>query len=345
MTKEHSDSYLRSMISYFRLGSRVWYSGLGFAGNMDIKRDEIGYLDYQVLQWHRDIPPYLRYNPEDPLQDSEKISRGMRRLRVLVHIRFLHMRILIHRPLLHSASSIHENQSSASTAVELAKESIRTLARLNAVSDIYRSQQVCFNHFLVSALAVLLLAVSHDPSTYNRVVRDELFAALDLVKGFSTKSYVSKRLWEMIRGLREVANKLGIMPRHNVATNSTMALSGGGGTAAGDAHSHAAVAMAGLAGHSMDEISAYSSGMQHTPSNNGNSVPGINGFALNDSPLDGVQMSNELTSLFEAVGGYGISIEEAAASIPGGFSLGSDGETGTGANAYEEVFSRLTDMF
>lgn len=335
------------MIAYFRLGSRVWYSGLGFSGNTDIKRDEIGYLDYQILQWYRDIPPFLQFHPEDPTQESDKVSRGLRRLRVLIHIRFLHMRILIHRPLLHSATSMQDNQRDAAIAVDLAKESIRTLARLNATSDIYRNQQVCFNHFLVSALAVLLLAVSHDPVTYNRIVRDELFMALDLVKGFSTKSHVSRRLWGMIRGMREVAIKLGIMPRtSNVDHHHHQSSMSAPDPSVAEAHSTAAVAMAGLAGHPMEDLSVYPSNMHNNGSVTGNngSTPKVGGASfstLAESPLNGVQMSNELTNLFEAVGGYGQPIDAATAHF-----MGPDGELNPALGGYEEEFSRIMrDLF
>jgi hypothetical protein len=96
----------------------------------------------------------------------------------------------------------------------------------------------------VSALAVLFLAVAHAPADFNRQVRDEFYMALDLVKGFSTKSYISKRLWNTIRGLKEVGPRLGLPSRPlNMDTN--------------DAHSTAAVAMAGLAGHPVDELAIF----------------------------------------------------------------------------------------
>jgi hypothetical protein len=64
--------------------------------------------------------------------------------------------------------------------------------------------------------------------------------ALDLVRGLSTTSYVSKRLWKTIKMLKEVGPRLGL----NINTNNEPS----------DAHSSAAVAMAGLAGHQVDEM-------------------------------------------------------------------------------------------
>lgn len=267
------------MVAYCRLSSKIWYSGLGSEGATAIKRDKIEFLDYQVVQWMKHVPEGLRFYPVDPSPTSEPVSRAVKRLRLLLHIRGNHLRILIYRPVLHSATSIMENMPYAQTVVDIAKDTIRVLTRLNQTTDIYRSQQMLFNYFLVAALAVLFLAVSHAPVEFNRQVRDEFYLALDLIKGFSTKSYVSKRLWKTIRGLREIGEKLGLIPR-NI------------GTEPNDPHSTAAVAMAGLAGHPMEVLAA--------------TYPGINPNAeLGNSPVNGLQMSNELTNLFEAMGAYG----------------------------------------
>jgi hypothetical protein len=265
------------MVNYNRISSKIWYSGLGSKGSTDIRKDEIGFLDYQIVQWRKQIPEVLRFSPDEVARDDEHISRGLRRLRVIIYLRANQMRILIYRPVLHSVTSIMENRSRAQTVVDIARDTIRVVTRLNQTSDIYRSQQVCFNYFLVAALAVLFLAVSHAPVEFNRHVRDEFYMALDLVRGFSTKSYVSKRLWTTIKGLREIGEKLGLLSRPV-------------GPESEDPHSTAAVAMAGLAGHSMEDLSVYG---------------GIHGLTeLGASPMNGTQISNELTHLFEAVGGY-----------------------------------------
>ncbi|CAL5874018.1 uncharacterized protein PFLUO_LOCUS8304 [Penicillium psychrofluorescens] len=275
---DNSLPYLRCMIPYNRISSKIWYSGLGSEGTTDIRRDEIGYLDYQVLQWYKQVPDDLKFYPAESPKNNDSVSRGMRRLRVLLYLRMNQLRILIYRPVMHSGASIAEDRGHAQTVVDVAKDTVRVLTRLNQMSDIYRTQQVTFNYFLVAALAVLFLAVCHAPSDFNRQVRDEFYMALDLINGFSTKSYVSKRLWKTIKGLRKIGEKLGVLARPF-----------GGDT--NDPHSTAAVAMAGLAGHSIEDLSVYG------PMN------GVN--ELGNSPLNGLQMSHELTNLFEAVGAFG----------------------------------------
>ena len=266
------------MIAYSRIASKVWRSitaPIGAGG--EIQEDTMGYLDYQVLQWQNTIPDSLRFYPTVDIPDTGPPSRAQRRLQVLLYLRMNQMRILIYRPVLHSATSIMENRRYARVVVEVAKDTIRVLSRLNQTTDIYRAQQVCFNHFLVSALAALFLAVSHAPVEFNQTVRDEFYMAIDLVSGFSAQSYVSMRLWQTIKGLKEIGPRLGLVSRQPLSDDI-------------DPHSSAAVAMAGLAGHRVNEMTAF-------PVTQGPA-------AIAQSPVNGQQMSYELTSLFEAAGGY-----------------------------------------
>jgi len=266
------------MISYSRISSKVWGSTNTFeVPGSEIKKDNIGYLDYQVLQWHNSIPDGLRFHP-DNLKDAKTPSRGQRRLQVILYMRTNQMRVMIYRPILMSATNIMENRQYAQIAVDVAKDTIKVLSRLNETSDIYRTQQVCFNYFLTSALAVLFLAVAHAPVEFSRQVRDEFYMALDLIKGFSTKSYTSKRLWKAIKGIKEIGPKLGVVSRPAL-------------TDPNDPHSSAAVAMAGLAGHQVDELAAF-------PQLHDSSTAG-------SSPMNGQQITQELTNLFDKAGGYG----------------------------------------
>ncbi|KAL8908969.1 MAG: hypothetical protein Q9171_005227 [Xanthocarpia ochracea] len=273
-----STPYLTAMIACSRIASKVWRSIMGPVGaGSEIEEETMSYLDYQILEWQNHIPDSLRFYPTADISDTGAPSRAQRRLQVLLYLRANQMRILIYRPVLHSATGIMENRQQAGLVVEVAKDTVRVLSRLNQTTDIYRTQQVCFNHFLVSALAALFLAVSHAPLEFNQSVRDEFYMAIDLVNGFSAQSYVSMRLWETIKGLKEIGPRLGLVSRPGL--NEPI-----------DPHSSAAVAMAGLAGHRVDETTAF-------PVSHGAGTVG-------QSPMNGQQMSYELTNLFEAAGGY-----------------------------------------
>ncbi|KAH0536181.1 hypothetical protein FGG08_006920 [Glutinoglossum americanum] len=302
-----STPYLKVMVAYSRIGSKVWKSVAGFDNATDdVNTNDIGYIDYQILQWQKMIPNELQLlHPENNADEDE--SRSIRRLRVLLYLRANQMRILIYRPVLHSTTSIMENLHHAQNVLNLAKNSIRVLTSLNQTTDIYRKQQVCFNYFLVSALAVLFLAVSHAPAQFSSLCRDEFYMALDLVKGFSTRSYASRRLWRTIRGLKEVGPKLGLGSHHSSGT-----LSGD------DAHSSAAVAMAGLAaGHPVDTPTEMA--MFHAAATATGVDPHPGGGP------SGFQMSFELTNLFEAAGGYGSVMGGGTSGDVNGYSSSSSG--------------------
>jgi hypothetical protein len=311
------------MITYSRLGSRVWRSVAGFesVSLADIKKEDIGYLDYQITQWQKAIPPELQLPTANSPQTS---SRAIHRLQILLYLRANQMRILIYRPVLHSANSIMENLAYAETVIDLAKDTIRALTHLNQTTDIYRAQQVCFNYFLVSALAVIFLASCHAPVQFSAICRDEFYMALDLVKGFSSRSYISKRLWKTIRGLKEVGPKLGL--------SEDVAVSG-----VEDPHSSAALAMAGLAGHEISNLG------------------GFGGNGMGNGPMNGFQMSHEMTSLFEAALGNASALNGSAHGYAGtGLQDGVQteglgvGVNLNGANAFggeEELYKQMRDLF
>ncbi|KAJ5664791.1 uncharacterized protein N7477_007239 [Penicillium maclennaniae] len=209
---EQKPPYLRVMIRYSRIAAKVWKFVSAFNNTNEIKKDEMNYLDWQVLRWVRDIPDELQldhYHTPEPAEGTEN-PRSLRRLRALLYLRANQLRMLIYRPVLHTAGHIVRHPTESETVVHLAKETIRFITQLNETSDIYRLQQVAFNWFLVSALAVLFLAVSQAPSQFSGSCKEEFYWALELVKGFSTKSYISQRLWKSIRSLQKLGPEVGL---------------------------------------------------------------------------------------------------------------------------------------
>jgi hypothetical protein len=325
--------YLFVMISYSRIGSRVWRSVAGFDATLsapEVKKEDIGYLDYQILQWQKSIPQELQLPTAASPQTT---SRAMHRLQVLLYLRCNQMRMLIYRPVLHSANSIMENLSFARTVVDLAKDTIRALTHLNQTTDIYRAQQVCFNYFLISALAVIFLASCHAPVQFSAICKEEFYMALDLVRGFSSKSYVSKRLWRTIKGLKEVGPKLGLEEAPQE-----------------DPHSSAALVMAGLAGHdtsSFSQFNTQSNGHTSGHQNQGMQMGGMTGQG--NSPMSGFQMSAEMTNLFEAALGAGTGLQGGyTGPVQDGSENGGAVMAHLGAGVFggeEELYRQLRDLF
>lgn len=319
--------YLKYITRHNKISTKIWQHNAAFESGNTPKTDEVGFLDYQILQWYSQLPDSLKFYDMDLPRENEIPDRGLRRLRFLMYLRKNQARISIYRPIMHSATSILQNRAHAETIVGVAKDTVNVITGINRISDIYRTQQICYNYFLVQALAAIFLAVAHAPAVFCHITRDEFYAAIDLIKGFSTKSHTSKRLWRTIRGLKEMGDRIGMLDRSGLGVSEEQ-----------DAHSDAAVAMAGLAGHKVD-VFAY-------PARNARDELGV-------SPQDGQQLGNELTALFELAGAYGANYTHPGTEMNGhnGYGhLNGDGQSdGDGFNGFlgnePELTRIMNDLF
>lgn len=114
--------YLSAMIEYCTIGAKVWRavaSSTSSSAGGQINTDEMDYLDFQIIQWHNNIPSHLRFeHPSQRLSTPTQPpqSRAGHRLRILLYLRANQMRILIYRPILHSATSIIQHRKQAQIA-------------------------------------------------------------------------------------------------------------------------------------------------------------------------------------------------------------------------------------
>ncbi|KAJ5765103.1 hypothetical protein N7520_004662 [Penicillium odoratum] len=267
---EEKTPYLRVMIRYSRIAAKVWKFISAFNNTNEIKKDEMNYLDWQVLSWARNIPDSLRLDRSSTPESESAVEdpRSLRRLRALLYLRANQLRMLIHRPVLHTAAHIVRYPSESETVVKIAKDTIRFITHLNETSDIYQLQQVTFNWFLVSALAVLFLAVSQAPTQFSGSCKEEFYFALELVKGFSTKSYISRRLWKSIRSLRKLGPQLGLGGQRSRPDESPVD----------------------------KDVVPRILDAENSP------APPPGSSVNSQTPLDGAQMTQELMQWFEAVG-------------------------------------------
>jgi len=285
------------MIEFCSISAKVWQSiGLehsGIGSHDGTTKEHIRYLDFQINQWHQKLPDHQQWNPSMMHKpDPTPIPASTHRLRVILYLRRNSMLIHLYRPVLYSATSIVNNRASAQEVVNVSNETIRVLMYLNQTSTFYRKAQIMFNAFLTSALAVLFLAVSHTPALFAEQVREEFYMALELIRGFSKGSWAGKRLWKTIRHLKEVGPRLGLVKQERQARNGSSERSRDDGSRS------AAVAMAGLAGHNIDEMALYGRHQSTTPNQySSGSVTSIS----SSSPEN---MANDLTTLFEAAERY-----------------------------------------
>lgn len=371
------------MIDLSHIGTKVWNT-MPHGESINEKafsNEDVKYLDYQITQWYQSLPESLRYhhpfssddgqphNQQSPeavtaaVAANEVDGRAMYRLRILLCLRRNQMRTVVYRPGLGKPSSL--SSSLAQVVVDVAKDTIRVLSHINKTSDIYKTGQMCFNYFLLNAIEVLFQAVLRIPAKFADVCRREFGMALDLVRELSADSYVSRRLWENLKGLKEVAPRMGLLERNGEASNDkTGVIPAGAQTtrrahsvqqqAQHDAHSSAAMAMAGLAGHPVDE-SVFYANQPLQSSRISASMPmslAMYGQAPRNAALGETAsvtsnfngIANELMSLYDAAGGQvGNTASEANYSAMTDASPWADGMGGVSGTTWgtEEDMSRV----
>ncbi|KAJ5027782.1 hypothetical protein J3E73DRAFT_229341 [Bipolaris maydis] len=204
-----SDSYLLSiMVAYAQLETRVWKLTTKITAKAT--SEKLSFLYFRVQQWYRSLKPQYQLQPTEAnmLHGHTRSENG---IRLLFYFSVNQLQLFIFRQELLNYHTMNEDLPNARFAVEAAKGNIRLLQKVSQMADVYSTQQAPFNHFLVSALAVLFLAVCHAPYQFKNACREEFVVALELIQGFSFESQVGKRLWKRVQHLKEISLSLGLL--------------------------------------------------------------------------------------------------------------------------------------
>jgi hypothetical protein len=152
--------------------------------------------------------------------DSKRENRGEYKLRLTVYLRANLMRTVIYRKWA-SRTDLSSHTATANTMREIAQDTVRVLVKLARETDIYRSQQRTFNHFLETALSSLLLTLCsaesigsrnrgsgsfHNPA--RRSCLHDIRSAMELVAQLSVTSPITLRLQEKLKGIRGVLEEI-----------------------------------------------------------------------------------------------------------------------------------------
>ncbi|KAJ9142436.1 Casein kinase II subunit beta [Pleurostoma richardsiae] len=301
--------YLVAMITYSKLGAKIWKLVDYFEPALirELKREDFESLDREIMNWYDSVPADVKIsnlNNQIPLPSTP--SYNLERLQIWTRLRLNQIRIWLFTPVLHSASSIAVNMHLAQRAVELAKETIHYLTKLNNTSNLYRRIQVFYHQFLTSAIAVLFLASTHAPLQFSANCRDEFYMALELVKDMSAKSWVSQRLWRTVRGLKNYAPRLGLR-RDDPGARESNAAQAMAGLAAGQhtngvptsaaAGSPGVISQAATLRYPSPAARLGSVGPPRMPSSA--STPAPQGQSLTDDQNNGLLLQSEMTKIFE----------------------------------------------
>jgi hypothetical protein len=231
--------YARAMLCYCKIASRISAPVAGFENTgMDLKMDNMSWIDWQISQWCGSIPEELRFTHLDFSLSSEEMSRNQKQLRVELYLRGNQLRLQLYRPVFYTQASTLENRGYAQTVVEIAKDNIRTLSEMDKATDIYTSAGSSFHYYLVQALGVLFLGVAQAPVEFSRQVRDEFYLGVELIKSAARDSVPLQRLGRTVANLKKLAPKLELLSpshptAHPLANGKEAGVGGVGGLAVG----------------------------------------------------------------------------------------------------------------
>ena len=155
-----------------------------------------------VQQWSNLLPPDLRLNGT---LENEIASLGETRLmlKVLLRLRASQLRIILRKPDLLSRERRAQNVQAVEIVVDLARDTVQYIYALHRTTGVYKKHRTAFDSFLVSAVAVICLVTCYAPDTFYSKVHHDFLLALEVVKGFLTKSIGAQRLWKTIRQIRQ----------------------------------------------------------------------------------------------------------------------------------------------
>ncbi|KAK9452135.1 fungal-specific transcription factor domain-containing protein [Limtongia smithiae] len=197
--------YLHAMIEYSRLLGRVYRTVTAVKPPQQISNDDIDYTEFLIHKWYNSLPQDLRLHRASEIGYTQ-LPRLSRKLQTILYLRSKLMLLHVYRPVFFSTSTIAAKMPYAIHAVEIALCMIRELSRLQFETDLYRSCQLHYNYFLISALGVLFMAIIHAPAVFAAPCKREFNMALDLIKLFSKVSSVGRRLWATVKKLRTVTS-------------------------------------------------------------------------------------------------------------------------------------------
>ncbi|KAF4340157.1 hypothetical protein FBEOM_5854 [Fusarium beomiforme] len=196
--EEHQ--YLRCMVSYAKLCSKVWEDLPLDSSPFTVPKDKVDFFDFLTQKWIHSIPDDLQLVYPRLSQAPRHQPRVLQRLRTLLYLRGNYIRNLVLRHHVMSAENLRSDMQGAQLVVSLAQDTIQVLVNLNETSDIYARQKATFNYFLTGALASILLAVCHGPDVFADRCRQSFQDAVRLLKNISQHGQLGRRLWRSLKG-------------------------------------------------------------------------------------------------------------------------------------------------
>lgn len=209
--------FLKAMIEYARIGREACSALLGEdimrRENHNVWQNSYTSFQYRIDRWALDTIMDFHSAPIDHGADSAR-----QYLETLINLRANHMRTLVARAFLCTELSTTAPVDIWAASVDNAADTVHVLSRLDTSSKEYRFHRPQLNHFLISALDLLLFACTSDPSRSAPKsaislsdatcfkARQSSMVALNLLRTLAEVSDHSRNLWEKTRGVASRLN-------------------------------------------------------------------------------------------------------------------------------------------
>lgn len=202
--KDRFDPYLSPLIKYIRLATRIVTGLPKFGSNSSfIDQSACTSLDIEINQWALDTSTEFSRCETRHLGPSIT-SQKIRLQEVFIAVCRNQLKIALYKCNLFSPENIARNPNFAYSAVSYAIDTLQIFSRLERTTSIYELQAAHYNFFVLSALAVVYLAVRHAPLQFSSASQI-FFTGIQILKAHST----SERLCERIQALNNAMTKLG----------------------------------------------------------------------------------------------------------------------------------------
>ncbi|OAL20108.1 hypothetical protein AYO22_09258 [Fonsecaea multimorphosa] len=175
-------------------------------------RERYAFFQYQLEQWTQHTSSDLEHTSA-----NERATAALHLVRTTLSLRANHLRTLISRSFLCTTLRDAAPPDIWTTSVDVAANTVEILVGLDNSTKEFRFHQALFNHFLITALDVLLFATTFgsskrgNPSANGKEIiiteeahlkaRQSSLVAMNLLRALAGTTYHSKYLWERMRGV------------------------------------------------------------------------------------------------------------------------------------------------
>lgn len=204
-TIDLANPLLMSLLQWTQLAGKTWHAlNNQIEKTYESRVEEINYLDYEITDWFDKLPEDYR------LRDSYSWAlHPPSYYHSVFFVRKAHLRNLIYRPILQLPVKSNQHESILLKAIEISRDTVRTLYRLNEQTSLIRTHPMFFQQLLLTAFGNLLLAVVGTGPKIRGSTRKEFEMFLELFQLLSSECAALRRTWQRLQGLRDLHTKLG----------------------------------------------------------------------------------------------------------------------------------------